>query len=373
MNILLTNDAHRVAGGEKFVLFLARGLRDQGHQVIIAPMADSELAELSGIELFETIAVPYATRFREFGCAGFIVDRLRERSIDIVHTNSNIDRTVGALVARKLGCRCVTSVHSCMSIQHNLTHWIRNRFLIHHFLPVSLASQQVLVNEDGISAGKTTVVHNGIPRDSVAFSAELRARIRAEFGFENQHIVIGTLSRLTEFKGHTFLLQAVPDILQDQPRSRFLIVGDGELRESLAAEARERGVAHAVTFAGHRTDVSAILSACDIFAQPSRDLGGESFPLSVIEALAVRLPVVASDVGDIGDMIRDGVNGFLVKPEDTDALAAKIIRLAADRELRRELGDHGQEFFLRHLTLETLLEKIERVYSQVLRHAARST
>jgi len=373
MNILLTNDAHRVAGGEKFVLYLARGLRDQGHQVIIAPRENSELAQLSGVELFETIEVPYAVKFKEFGCASLIVNRLRERGIDIVHTNSNIDRTVGALAARKLGSRCVTSVHSCMSIQHNLTHWIRNRFLIHHFLPVSHASQQVLVNEDGIPPSKTTVVHNGIPRDSVAFSAELRTRIRAEFGYNDHHIVIGTLSRLTEFKGHTFLLRAVPKILHDQPRARFLIVGDGELRESLAAEARERGVANAVTFAGHRTEVSAILSACDIFAQPSRDLGGESFPLSVIEALAVRLPVVASDVGDLGDMIRDGVNGFLIKPEDPDMLSTKILQLATDHELRHEMGNHSQEHFLRHLTLETLMEKMEDVYHQVVRGTAQST
>jgi glycosyltransferase involved in cell wall biosynthesis len=296
-----------------------------------------------------------------------LTEALRKRRIEIVHTNSYHDRTIGAFAARRIRAGCVASVHSCFSIQHNLTHWYRNRYLIHHFTPDGYSTKEILVRKDGIPADRITVVHNALPPGAYVRSDADRARIRAEFSIPADAILIGNVGTMVPFKGQTHLLGAMAQLRDSARDVRCMIVGDGELASSLRDQAREHGLADRVVFAGHRTDLSALYSAFDIFSLPSLDFGGETYPLVVLTALAACLPVVASDVGDVAYMVRDGYNGFLTRPGDAAGHAAALRSLIDDDALRAGMGALSKRKSEEDHSIETMVGQFEQIYSRITR------
>ena len=367
MRIALTNDAKTIAGGENFVLFLAKGLVERGHFVTIAAMQGSALAAEARAQGFDTVEINYAQDLRMFAAARMLVRELRSRRIDIVHTNSYQDRTIGAIAAHRLKAGSVASIHSCFSIQHNATHWFRNRFLIQHFTPDGYSTKEILVHKDGIPAERITVVHNALPADAYGRSDALRAQIRGEFSIPEDAILIGNIGSMVAFKGQTRLLDALTRLRDSSRDVRCMIVGDGELAVSLREKAQALGLSERVIFPGHRTDLSALYSAFDIFSLPSLDFGGETYPLVVLTALAAGLPVVASDVGDVKYLVRPNVNGFLTRPGDSADHAAALRMLIDDDALRSTMGANSMRASREDHSLDAMVQRFEQIYRSVLR------
>ncbi len=366
MNIVLTNDAKTLAGGENYVLFLAQGLTERGHKVIIAPLSDSGLADKSREMNFDTIEIPYSAKGKEFKCVRLLTKKLANRNIDIIHTNTNFDRTIGAVVAKMIGCKCVASVHSCFSIRRNLTHWYRNKYLIHHFTPDGHSAKELLINKDKIPKEKVTVVHIGIPDVDRSKYDQIRPASRREFDIKQNEIVIGAVSRLVEFKGITYLLKAAKILMDQNKTCKTIIVGSGELYDNLVGEAEELGINNKVIFTGYRSDLERLYPAFDIYVQPSKDFGGETFPISVLNALSFGLPIAASDVGDIRYQIKDGYNGFLLKPENVEELTLKLNLLISNDNLRRTMGENSVKYFQDNFTLDKMISKMENIYKLLL-------
>src|SRR4030065_1144449 len=310
MNIVLTNDAVNIAGGENYMLYLAEGLRNKNHYVIIAPMIYSELAVEARKRSFTVYEIPYGLKGKEFNAIKVLYNYLKKEKIDIVHSNSNLDRTIAAFAGRFIRSKNFTTVHSCMSSSHNLTHRFRNKFLIDRFTPVGFSTKEIMTKVDGIPENKIYVVHIGLPPDKFNYTNAGRNKIRNEFGINDEEILIGTVSRLVEFKGHIFLLPAFENACLINPNLKLLIVGEGALETQLKNKTVQLQLEEKVLFTGNRKDISDILSALDIFAQTSIDNGGETFPVSILEALSVVLPIIASNVGDIKFLVRDE-NGIL--------------------------------------------------------------
>ncbi len=160
------------------------------------------------------------------------------------------------------------------------------------------------------------------------------------------------------------LLDAVARVQERTPAIRLLLVGDGDLRGDLEAQARSLGLSETVTFAGHRTDVPKALAVFDVFVLPSL---WEGMPNVVLEAMAAGLPVVATAVGGTPEVVVDGVTGFLVPPRDPDALAEAITRLLRDPDLRRKMGQAGQKRIEQHFSIEETVRQTEALYEALLR------
>ncbi len=367
MKILLTNDALKIAGGENYVLYLAEGLSSKGHEILIAPLAGSDLEKVSREKGYETFGIPYGFHGKEFNAARVMVKALKGKSIDIVHTNSNLDRTIAAAAGKFIGARNISSVHSCLSINRNIIHWYRNKYLIDHFTPVGHSTKKLMVETDKISPKKITVVHIGIPEEKIKRTDEGRKKVRDEFGIKENNLVLGSLSRLVEFKGHRFLLKAFKELVEKGNKDlRLMIAGEGELKESLILRAEEYNISDKVMFTGARSDVQDMLSAFDVFTQFSIDAGGETFPVAIIEALSAGLPVVGSWVGDIEYLIDHTKNGYLVEPENIQQFNEGILNLITDSVLRRHMGKASREKFLKEYTLDKMINNIEIVYRKVL-------
>jgi glycosyltransferase involved in cell wall biosynthesis len=196
-----------------------------------------------------------------------------------------------------------------------------------------------------------------------------RAKFRNDVGIDDQTTLVGIVGRLTEIKTHELFLRVAARTKRENVR--FVIIGDGSLREGLEQQARELGIEEQVIFAGGRKDPEYFYPALDICALTSRN---EGTPLTLIEAMANARPVVATSVGGVvdllGEVVEDGPyqvcrRGIAVPPGDEDAFAAALSRIIRDRSLRQELGERGLEFVEVNYSKERLFEDIKFLYEEL--------
>lgn len=369
LNILLTNATDIYGGGEFFVSEAARLLRDRGHKPWVACKPGNLLVkkcEENGIPVF-LLDFPPRGELRKY--IGLLKEFVLKNAIDIIHTNSNYDRTAGAFAAKLAGAKHVTNVHSFHSVQHNPTQWVRNRFATDHFLVDGFSVKELLERQDGIAGRMITVVHLGVDPDLMRNDQTLRERFRAEFGIADDEILIGNVGRLVPMKGQEYLLDAFAGIASSYPESRILLVGDGELMEPLQAKAKALTIPDRVIFAGFRDDLKSAYSAFDIYAHPSVEGGGETFPFAVLQALSQELPVVVTRVGDVAHMVSEGENGFVVPDRNSSTLGERLRILLQDENLRRSMSKKSRELLLSRFTSGNMLDTILGVYASVMRPA----
>jgi glycosyltransferase involved in cell wall biosynthesis len=178
----------------------------------------------------------------------------------------------------------------------------------------------------------------------------------------NRPATIGTVARLTDQKGVDTLLKSALRIRARFPDLRVLIAGEGPLRADLEAEVGRLGLADAVCFLGHVEDVRLVYGALDVFVLASRHEGS---PLALLEAMATGVPVVATRVSGLAEVVRDGTTGVLVEPEQPQALADAVINLLADTHLRRSLADAACLWVCAERSVEAMTRKIESIYASI--------
>jgi glycosyltransferase involved in cell wall biosynthesis len=188
-------------------------------------------------------------------------------------------------------------------------------------------------------ADQYVAVPSGVPTAELRATAPARSEARARLGLEPDAFVVVGLGRLIPIKGFDLLVRALPAVVARIPSARALLVGDGAERRHLEALAAALGVTERLRLTGELMDVTTPLAAADVLAVPSRN---EGMGRVIVEGMAIGIPVVATAVGGIPDVVTDGECGRLVEPDDVDALAAALIELGRDDALRRKLGEAGE-------------------------------
>jgi glycosyltransferase involved in cell wall biosynthesis len=191
-----------------------------------------------------------------------------------------------------------------------------------------------------------------------------RAAKRKELGLPPGGLAIGTVGRLVPIKGHAWLLKAIPLVLAEFPHALFVVIGDGPLSCRLQGLAQDLGIGRSVVFLGAREDVPECLAALDLFVFPSLN---EGMGRALIEAMATGLPVVASSVGGIPDIVTGGTDGLLVPPCDEKALAAAILTLLRDRRRMAVFGEAAKKRVGERFDAGSMVRAIERLYDVVWR------
>jgi glycosyltransferase involved in cell wall biosynthesis len=223
------------------------------------------------------------------------------------------------------------------------------------FIAVSRDDQRKMIEVEGIRPERTTFIPNGIPAPPPPSGKD----VRGELGLDADAPLIGSVGFLRPQKAFDVLVEAAAVLAREFPQVRVLIVGDGEQREQLEQLARAFGVERQVVLTGRRLDVPDILATLDV-AVCCSDYEGS--PLSVMEYMAAGLPVVATRVGGVPDLIDDGVEGLVVERRAPEALADAIARLLRDPALARELGDHGRDRRAREFDIDVMVRRLEELY-----------
>jgi len=226
------------------------------------------------------------------------------------------------------------------------------------------AVRQALIDNEGLPESRVEVIYNGVDLKAMGKpSRGARERIRSEFGIVPTEFVAVLVARLHKLKDHQTALRAVDRARQAIPNFRLLLAGEGDQRTAIEQTIRERGLDHTVILAGTRKDIPDLLAASDVFLMSSIS---EGIPLTVIEAMAARIPVVSTAVGGLPEIIQDGVTGLLAGAGDDGALAEALTRIAQNAALRQQLVDNAATHAVERFSLEGMLDSYRKVYREVL-------
>ena len=176
--------------------------------------------------------------------------------------------------------------------------------------------------------------------------------------------IIGCTGRLHSKNGLEYLIPAATIVRDKHPEASFRFIGVGPEEQKLKEQAKQMGAQECIDFLGYRADIPAQLAEMDIYVQPSLF---EGLPNSVLEAMAMGLPVVATHVGGTPELVQEGITGFLVPPKEPEAIAEKLMILLENQELRREMGRAGRKHIERYFTVEKMVEKTDRLFECVIR------
>jgi len=295
----------------------------------------------------------------------------KERGARILHVHGYAAADFGRLAARRLGAALVLHEHFAdprMPAYQGLADRVLAPFT-DRAIAVSASTRDFLVRERHVPAQRVRLIWNGAPLDEFApVSPDVARAARQSLGIPEDALVAGTIGRLSEQKGHRYLIEAAPALLAARPRAHLLIVGDGDRMEALKAQAAALGVASRITFAGHRDDVRALLGAIDVFCISSTY---EGTPLALFEAMAAGKAIVSTAVDGCREVLEDGVTGLLVPPQDPAALAAAIGRVMDETSLRGSLAEKARAASSRY-DIKSCVAAMEALYDEVLAERGRA-
>jgi len=350
------------SGGEVQLFLLMEGLRHRGHEnVLICPPGSRSAARAAELGI-ETRLVPMANDLDL--AAVFRLRRELERSTaQLVHLHTGRATWLGGLAAWRAGLPAVTTRRMDRRVKRGWRTGLIYRSLVRRAVAISPAVADSLAR-GGVPAERTVLISSAVDPDALR-PAVAREVTRRELGVAEDEVVLLTLSSLVPRKGLDVLLDALALFGEQDaaPRPVLWIAGDGPERAALEARATRLGLEAGVRFLGRREDAPDLLAACDVFVLPSR---AEGLGVAALEAMAVGRPVVASEVGGLGQAVVDERTGLLVPPGDARALAHAVGRVTSQRELRERLAEAGPERIGEGYLAGQMVEAYERLYREVL-------
>ena len=288
---------------------------------------------------------------------------LKKEKIDVIHTHNTqpfIDGIMGGILA---GVK--TMVHT----EHGRIFPDKRRYMFADWLLSKFVCKVVAVSADmahklqkyeKISQKKITVIPNGIYGQPFTISIDTENK-RQELGIDAGSRIIGVCARLCFEKGITYLLKAMPIILNSYPDSILLIAGNGPLEEQLKAETNKLNIDKHVKFLGLRKDIPELLKIFDVYVLSSIS---EGLPMGLLEAMAAGCPVIATSVGDIPEVIKTNETGILIKPESHDDIANAVVNLFGNSSLRNKIIINAQKVFNEQFEAAIMTKQYEKLYRQ---------
>jgi len=361
--VLHTESSKGWGGQENRILKESAGLRKLGARVILLCQPGSTLGKRARSEGIEVRTCSMRKHY-EVSAIADILRLIKKESIDVINTHSGRDSFLAGIAGRMSRRRplIVRTRHIAMPMTSKITYSL----LPHVVVTVSEYVRRYLIRE-GVRPEHVVTIHTGI--DISTFSPEaVPGNLRQEMGMPEETPLIGTVAILRRKKGYHILLDAIPLVLERVPRAMFIFVGDGPQKENISATIEELGLSGNVRLLGMRWDVPNVLKSIDIFVLPTLQ---EALGSSFVEAMAMGKPVIGTSVGGVGEVIKDGSNGYLVEPNKAAALSEAILKVLEDPERGRSMGKEGRRMVEQQFTNERMCEKMHALYISLL-HGKRS-
>jgi glycosyltransferase involved in cell wall biosynthesis len=363
-------------GGQNQVLLTVNGLRAAGHRATLVAHPDGELRRRAaeGLDL-----IPLAPRNEMDLSAAWKLSRLIKRlQPDILHAHDPHGIAMASLAlslggptfgdARRKPSRAagapslpptlVASRRVDFHLKGNSFSRWKNR-QVECFIAASEAIRQMLI-ADGIPPAQAVTVHEGIDIEHVVAAPPVN--VHEAFWLPHHAPVVGNVAALVPHKGQRYLVDAAHLVVQEVPDARFIILGEGELREHLEKQVKDHHLEKHVLLPGFRTDVLGCIKGFDLFVMSSVT---EGLGTSLLDAMACRRAIVATTAGGIPEIVEDGVNGLLAPPRDAHALAAAIVRALNDAALRTRMGDAGFARVTERFSVEKMVSATAMVYERL--------
>ncbi len=365
MNVLQILPYLDVGGVERGTVDLARYLTLNGHKSVVVSGGGRLVRRLDEIGAWHyQLPVGRKSPVTALLMVKRLSEIIRKENIDIVHARSRVPAIIGFIAAKITTKIFITTAHGYYNTHLASRAMSWGRFVI-------VASREMarhMIEDFGTPYDRIRLIPRGVNLDEFKFAGRdsMTAKDRAP---KKRDFVIGMISRITPLKGHTDFLRAVSMVARTTPAIKVLIVGEAppskaRYREELEMLTRRLGISNIVKFMGAREDIPDILSELDVLVLPTKT--PEAFGRVIIEAQAAGVPVVASRIGGIVDIIRDGENGLLSFPEDPRSIANAVSRLIKDEKAASSIAVKAREDVEKKYSLASMCEKTLEVYREAL-------
>ena len=351
-------------GGQNQVLLTVNGLRAIGHRATLVAHPDGELRRrvAEGLDL-----IPLAPRMEMDLRAAWKLSRvIKQLRPDVIHAHDPHGVAMASLALSLGSASSASEAKAALVASRRVDFHLKgNSFSrwkyrqVDCFIAASDAIRQMLV-ADGVPAAQTVTVHEGIDVEHVLTAPPVN--LHETFWLPHGAPVVGNVAALVPHKGQRYLIDAAHRVVQAIPDARFVILGEGELREHLEKQVHEHHLEKHVLLPGFRTDVLGCIKGFDLFVMSSVT---EGLGTSLLDAMAASRAIVATRAGGIPEIVDDGATGLLVPPRDAAALAEAIVTLLRDRASRDRMGAAGFARVNERFTVERMVEETARVYQRL--------
>lgn len=289
---------------------------------------------------------------------------------DILHVHGQRAGLIGRFAVRNLPIKVVYTEHT-RTLQFKLANsaldWahIRAMQMLDKFtninIAVSKAVADFLIQSKITQPHKIKIIHNGISLSANKHIDGQALELVNQYGLKKQDIIIGTIGSLNIQKDTATLIKAMPRVITKLPKAKLVIVGSGPLKHKLQKLTQKLGISQNVIFAGVIKEIPGILQIFTVFVLPSRS---EAFGISILEAMKAGVPVIATNVGGIPEIITNNRNGILIEAGDSKTLASSIIRLVNDRKLQQKFSKAGEET-IKNFSINKMVQATVKVYKDL--------
>ena len=364
-------------GGAQRVLFeQATWFNQHGFNVMVAFLYDKSGEfdffkknhdyPIINLEFMKPDGSRFGNIFRFISGSIHLANLMARNKFDIIETFTHHSNIIGLPLAWLTGISVrIGSHHGKITGFPKYLDWLHTR-IVNSSITTKIIAVSNAVEKDAIASrikhDKIVVIPNGIivPEVNNLDSTYLKK----ELNLSDRNKILLTAGRLTYEKGHVFLLRSLPKILEVFPEIILVIAGDGVLRSDLEREAKELNISNQVYFLGFRKDVPRLLASADLFILSSRS---EGLPMVILEAMGVGIPILSTDVGGIGEVIRDGINGRLVKSESELQLAKAVIEIFENEPERKKYISAGRELVESRYTVDIMCDNINSLINSKMR------
>jgi len=370
MRILHTESSMGLGGQEYRVLLEAEGMEKRGHVVVVAAPTGSQLAVIAQERGLQVKTTTSGNR----GWMTLVPSYLRmmkQCEIDVVNTHGSLDSWTASIAGRISSRRpiIIRTRHKSTPVSGSLRHRILYGKLPHVVTTTGEAVRQKLLTGSRLSPSRVISIPTGV--DLVRFHPQPPdAALRKSLGVGSQGPLVGALTFLRPEKGMEVLIEAVRLLKNTIQTLQCLIIGDGGEKLKLLARIRELGLEDCVHMVGFRQDIPALLTLLDVVVIPSFE---EGIPQSLTQALAMKRPVVASAVGGVPEVVKDGVTGLLVPPRNPTILSEKIAFILNNPSVGARMGQVGRQVIQERYSMEGMLTQTENMYRRLCQPVSSSS
>jgi len=334
----------------------ALGMRERGYWVGIAASPLSEIYHQALQFNLPIFSVSFENK--SFKSVKQILKIIKAKNITILNTHSSWDSWVGGITKLFISkLILIRTRHLSTPIGRNPLSWLIYNVLPDYIITTGEEIRFQMINRNKFNPKKIISIPTGV--DLKVFDPQKVKNSLPKDGF-----LIGVISVLRSWKGHQYFLEAIPEILKFIPEAKFYIVGDGPQRENIKNVIKNLGLENKIFMLGYRKDIPEILTSLDILVLAS--YGHEGVPQVILQALAMKKAVVATNVGSVKEVIKNKKTGILIPSKNSYAIAEAIINLYKSPTLRKQLGEAGRKLVEEKYSLERMLDRIEKIYHSLI-------
>lgn len=367
INILQFTSSSQIGGVETVLIDVLKHINKNLFNVFVCSLRhDGDL-----LEKIEHLAVNTKhlnlRNFLDFTVLLKLYKFLKENRIQLMQTHGLTANVVGRIVGKLAkGPKIISTIHG-IDLWRKCYHTYLDRLtgvFVDRFLSVSEEGREVFSIREKFPRKKIVTIHNGINLNRFNKASFNSLKLRYKLGFHENDIIIGEVANIRKMKGHRDVIEVIPSIVKHCPNAKFLFVGRDDSNGEIPQLAVDKGIGEYVIFLGYCENIPELLSIFDIFILPSHS---EGLPVSILEAMAMELPVIATNVGGIPEIVVDGETGILIEPNKPDELANALLDLLNNPKRRYYFGKSGRKRVEDKFNINRMISNIENLYLEVLR------